>query len=454
MHRVKIVIIGSLLIVLATLIFSSTKIHKIESLRKKSSLTMFHGTVAVDSCIRLTAEGNDCNAIAEEDTRPLTQLLKSDRLSIELHARETNASNTDYPRTIAAKVATSESSSPGFRLFSDEYVDKPDRTCRDFPAGNFTRRRNRPSGSASPPVSLHRLVKGEGWSTANDTSKAAVCRYTLSTLHFPHFMQQIVRCWSFWQRRLPQPSVLLVPSTLDSMKRRQENFLQGMLEALTNALNVSIVSNHTDPSVEIADGVAAYAFARLEDAVLLRNAVISYFAPQAAALLQKEKDEKDTGARPLRIGILNRRGGRRILNEKDLQGVLQRHTDVTVADFEKASFADQVSFYAMQDIVISSHGAQVTGVLFMPTCAGLLELFPQGYCLPQFFGSLALYSGLEYGYIYLSDGNSDHETKEAKRTLKGRIHARKLDLCPPVGKVVDAVEQLIEARRQCLRQTI
>mmetsp|Transcript_62296 Transcript_62296/g.69729 ORF Transcript_62296/g.69729 Transcript_62296/m.69729 type:complete len:186 (+) Transcript_62296:170-727(+) len=68
------------------------------------------------------------------------------------------------------------------------------------------------------------------------------------------------------------------------------------------------------------------------------------------------------------------------------------------------------------DIVVSPHGAQLTGLPFLAgggtttttnnnkhnnkTCPKLLEIFPPGYFLPDYFGSLAHESGIGYSYIY------------------------------------------------------
>jgi hypothetical protein len=85
----------------------------------------------------------------------------------------------------------------------------------------------------------------------------------------------------------------------------------------------------------------------------------------------------------------------------------------------------------------------------MPTCGGLVELTPKGYHIPHFFGSLAVGSGLSYGYVYMSGGNETQETKVASATFQGRVKARKAALCPPSEKIVNAVRVLIDDWYQC-----
>jgi hypothetical protein len=85
----------------------------------------------------------------------------------------------------------------------------------------------------------------------------------------------------------------------------------------------------------------------------------------------------------------------------------------------------------------------------MPNCGGLIELIPKGYFIPKFFGSLAIGSGLDYGYVYMSGGNEINETKILSKTLTGRKEARKVNLCPPSKKIVDAVRVSIDDWYQC-----
>jgi hypothetical protein len=85
----------------------------------------------------------------------------------------------------------------------------------------------------------------------------------------------------------------------------------------------------------------------------------------------------------------------------------------------------------------------------MPNCGGLVELTPKGYHIPYFFGSLAVGSGLGYGYVYMSGGDGTNETKVASATLAGRVKMRKANLCPPLENIVGAVRVLIEDWRQC-----
>ena len=117
--------------------------------------------------------------------------------------------------------------------------------------------------------------------------------------------------------------------------------------------------------------------------------------------------------------------------------------------FEKAKFLDQVHFFASHDIIVSPHGAQLTGIPFLPSCSGLLEVFPARYYVPDYFQGLAQSSGVYHATLYLSNhSNPLDETAEAREQKLVQV-VRSVDLCPPLDKVLQGVDQLLELHRQC-----
>lgn len=117
--------------------------------------------------------------------------------------------------------------------------------------------------------------------------------------------------------------------------------------------------------------------------------------------------------------------------------------------FKNKTFLEQVDFFAKTDIVISPHGAQLTGIPFMPDCGAVLELFPKGYYLPAFFGTLANVSNLNHAFLYLSEVDGKSEYSKFAASKETRLEARGAELCPPVHSVVQAVEQLVKEWKQC-----
>jgi hypothetical protein len=118
--------------------------------------------------------------------------------------------------------------------------------------------------------------------------------------------------------------------------------------------------------------------------------------------------------------------------------------------FENATFRQQVDYLSTVDILISPHGAQLTGLFTMPYCSGLLEIFPDRYVLPAYFGSLALISGVNHGYLHCGDGDSDGVNETKNHWIRAEFMTnRRAKVSPPAQDVVDAVKVLLDDWKDC-----
>jgi hypothetical protein len=277
-------------------------------------------------------------------------------------------------------------------------------------------------------------------------------------------MQQLYACISWWNGHLAQQSVLAWSSKTHESMLRSNNFVGGIITFLLNNNNVTFLDLDTRPRPKnmtflqnpVGGGAGGYFVESPTYLQVFRDATVQDLFPGRATFgcpMNSTTSLGDT-ASP-RIGILNRRKTRRIESVDVLVHELGQAfpmSSVTIKEFESASFMDQVDFYSSIDILISSHGAQLTGLPFMPNCGGLVELTPKGYNIPNFFGSLAIGSGLGYGYVYMSGGDATKETKVASATRAGRIKARQANLCPPSETIVDAVRALIDDWHHCCKR--
>jgi Glycosyltransferase 61 len=214
---------------------------------------------------------------------------------------------------------------------------------------------------------------------------------------------------------------------------------------------------------------------------------------------------------PPRIGILNRAGSRRLEQVNALvdrlgqdlryhnhhhptspqQQQQQQPPPPRLMYFENASFAEQVQFFAETDILVSPHGAQLTGIPFMrignntttassssscSSCRQVLEIFPPAYILPDFFGTLTVQSGLHHSYLYwdtvisstVTDSSNNNNsttspppttapppplvlpgTVRVHRTIHERIHDRQAPIPIVIEDVVEAVQELVDDFHQC-----
>jgi Glycosyltransferase 61 len=129
---------------------------------------------------------------------------------------------------------------------------------------------------------------------------------------------------------------------------------------------------------------------------------------------------------------------------------------------EGTTFQEQVEFFQSVDILISGHGAQLTGLPFMAdnygsssskSCKQVVELYPKHYALPYYFGSLAHQAGMAHSYMYMTDNQTDIVLPWEIRngaTYQERFHARKAKLCPRPDAMVEAMVELIHDWHACM----
>jgi hypothetical protein len=352
--------------------------------------------------------------------------------------------------------------------------------------------------------------------------------------HFAHTAQQLYRCWSLWQAYASTHQPVLI-ATPPSPGHHPNAFLEGLYATLvqlgidwrrdwnqvtpsdapvlihdTSLSASSKVERSYSNSASGSDMFKGYKMLSSQHAVTFRTKILATlgrndendeddYCPSNhphddiwAARDPSSHDPSSPQSPPppyspvfFRIGILNRQSTRRILNVPELvQALSARYNNnntsttttatITVFELENQSFADQVHLFRHLQILIAPHGAGLVNVIFLPPCAGILELNPKGVDHPKFFGSLAaLSSHHTHMTLYLGDGDGgggssssngtntsmDHEWDSKRRevakwsaTASRRAAARKRNLCPNLTLVMDAVSQLEQQWRECCRR--
>lgn len=340
--------------------------------------------------------------------------------------------------------------------------------CNETLTSNYT-------GYATTPF-YNTLTVGQSPSTSIKTAQPAVCLLSGFSLgHFAHFMQPMYGCISWWQfandTHSQRKPILAVSRSESRVLHSNNAFISGILHSLQVTMNLTtyVIGNSTP-----VDMFSPKRGTGWEDSkpVNKRSGPVnerSAFIVHSSRYLNTFRDKivdvffhnqstngctssaKNTGRKP-QIGILNRKGTRSIENVDRILNAIQKEfdTEVSIAYFEVSSFQDQVAFFSTTDILISPHGAQLTGVPFMPSCGQVLELFPKSYYIPGFYGSLANAAGLKYGYLYLSNGDPIKETQEA---FQFRGHSRSVKLCPSTNKILAAVKTMVKNWEACCVDT-
>ena len=309
--------------------------------------------------------------------------------------------------------------------------------------------------------------------TKNSSEMQAVCVWNGKKVnaHLPHWLELVYRCWSWWDlHKDTHRAVLEVPteSQMHWDRAQRSPLAEGLWRQIRDALSVIVVSEPRDGSAAqysgkrratpiksngwtLNDDLRMPWFATVETAHSLRDYVVGKTFPGrplsgcGADLRQLTVSQKCSA----RIGILDRLGSRQLLNHEEIFAALQGlvSTPVSYKTFEGASFEEQIDFYSSIDILVTPHGAQLSGAPFMPSCGAVLELLPKSYHCQFFFGSLISSANLTSSYLYLSDGDPQ---KEIWTSRSERVAARKGALCPPVSSIVSSVRSLIDKWEQCV----
>ena len=309
--------------------------------------------------------------------------------------------------------------------------------------------------------------------------------------HLPHTMQQLYRCFSWWQANPNKIPVLI-------MKDIPRGFVQDYVQAMQDVFHIQLdeTDSFTNMSVYfklIGDGdqkKAAYEMVSPKHADTLRKGIQRFYgisnqkktgAPAGCpTVVAKPNANQDSGGNsssndndnhnhvppskklPV-IGFLNRKVRRRVTNHEEILDVLRAKYDANstgenltihyLDSFDDKPFLKQVSFMSKVDLLIGPHGAQFTGILFQPPCGSVLELFPKGYFVPEFFGSLALSTG-HFHYSMYTGNDQRKELAFFNKNAVYRAKARSFQIHADPNVVAEGVHELVKRWESCCQSVV
>eukprot|EP00934_Nitzschia_sp_Nitz4_P001479 Nitzschia sp. Nitz4//scaffold60_size111251//100763//101782//NITZ4_004163-RA/size111251-processed-gene-0.19-mRNA-1//1//CDS//3329555612//1479//frame0 len=305
-------------------------------------------------------------------------------------------------------------------------------------------------------------VSQEAPPSNGDATSSFVCEFQGQqpyAKHFPHAMQQLYACYSFFQQsrhdqeqaKADASLILLASSSVQSKIFGSNAFLKGYVKLLRTEMGVEVLAN-----IPADRRIIRKVYARVPGGYALS------YVPELQKLLHHTEevgspDQRKTCPLSPHIGVLNRRRavGRSIENHEKFVASMRSELEgfspggsVELKYFEEGSFDDQVTWLSSVDILISPHGAQLTGLPFLAyrPCRQVFEIFPQDYFVPAFFGSLARRSELGYRNMYLADSTPPlfNET-----TSSSRAHARAANICLPLEAALTTVTHMLTDWKKC-----
>lgn len=279
-----------------------------------------------------------------------------------------------------------------------------------------------------------------------DHGNTSICKFDARrfTYHLPHAMQSIYACWTLWEAQRGHRIIAGPPNHKGfGLAVWNDRFLKGLLQVMSDDFNVTVTTTDQVNETELKQAVdlriwggewyGSAFFMRRDDAWKWTERI-----------LRSERIERESCKDFVRIGILNRHPGygRSILNARhildQLLHVFGEKVQVDEVLFEDKTFREQIDWFASQDIVLTSHGAQETGLPFMPKCSAIVEIFPSSYFVPEYFSSLSDSSHVRH-YMMCNDKSRDPiaDTKESSKTEKSLKEAKKTNLCPATSSILD-----------------
>lgn len=215
-----------------------------------------------------------------------------------------------------------------------------------------------------------------------DTMKPrhAVCTFVheLYWEHFPHGIQQLYRCFSFWHSYPDHQHLLLFTEKLTS----RQVFFWEMRRLFKKMLGVREIGNRTKiPPGSLVVQPNHYQLARDHpySGIAMQNPEHAhYFRHKTQEYFNLTVTNRCQPGKSPRIAILNRqpKSRRAILNLVEVCEHLAKATggEIEVYYFEGKSFKEQLQIMSNVDILVSPHGAQLTSINFMPRCGAVLEV--------------------------------------------------------------------------------
>ncbi|XP_068634587.1 uncharacterized protein [Aristolochia californica] len=98
-----------------------------------------------------------------------------------------------------------------------------------------------------------------------------------------------------------------------------------------------------------------------------------------------EREEEEEDGKGLRITVIGREGKRSFKNETEVKLVMERECKkvegcrLNLVHLKNKSFCDQVKLMRDTDVVVTTHGAQLSNMMFMAKGSSVMEMFPKGW---------------------------------------------------------------------------
>lgn len=232
--------------------------------------------------------------------------------------------------------------------------------------------------------------------------------------HFPHAMEYMARCWSWFIDQDAFPGRCGFSLDRFTEKRLLERANTAWAVTIIEATGCKVrahepvVTNGTNnmytPDLSPKSDLLGHTWVdKPEHAWKLRDLLLQHGG----------KHVQPRSNSTIRIGFVDRPDTRRIVNMDELMLNVTKLYDNVVIDrtwFTSATpMVEQIAWFASHEIIIGAHGAAMTNCLFLQPGTHIIEIFPKNYFPVDFFGSLITQVGGIHKPLY-----ADHRLPEKK----------------------------------------
>ena len=205
--------------------------------------------------------------------------------------------------------------------------------------------------------------------------------------------------------------------------------------------NLKIVTEHSDEGLEFChrDSIKDYF---LHNDAKLKHVYRKWFPYDNSDSVRRIFVDNLPVSDDIKIGIVNRKCNRRILNIDQLVHQISSISNVTttVTYFEDKDFNYQINFFNNHNVIISPHGAQLCSIPFMKPGSLVVECAHEEWHPYDYFPGLSYTSNMYHAMVV-----DDHACFPANcsdqyiNPVRGRSNNAKLDIEVDIDKIVSVI---------------
>lgn len=267
-------------------------------------------------------------------------------------------------------------------------------------------------------------------------------------IHFIHYMQYLYWCTDIiLSQNDSHYKYIIVEPENKSNGRYVEAFLENITEKVNN---IELISMSRYSHLNLSGIYKKYNSSKRKANFNLNNDIVSdnvlNWFPNNNSYVMRDlffKPKKTS----LKIGLVNRKQNRILLNDKQLCNKIKKKFNVTVdvTFFEDKTFAYQTQFFNEHKIIISPHGAQLCSIPFAQDDSLIIECVHEEWHPYPYFPGLSITSN-KHHYMICDDHSVFPKWCSDKyiNPVRGRSNNSRLNVTVNIDKVINIIDNYLK----------